>query len=51
MLLKIYVPWYPDEPKYINTTYPKRKESLDFHIFVQKYTILKYFQYTLYLSD
>ena len=30
---------------------PKRKESLDFRIFVQKYTILKYFQYTLHLSD
>ena len=30
---------------------PNRKESLDLSIFVQKYTIFKYFCYTLYLSD
>ena len=35
----------------VASTIPNRKESLDLSIFVQKYTIFKYFCYTLYLSD
>ena len=37
--------------KYLELANPNRKESLDLSIFVQKYTIFKYFCYTLYLSD